>query len=177
MPTSSKILDVPVGTGRFFEIYARGGHQVLGVDVSSDMLDQAMVAREAHRAANITLEAGDITALDLEADSFDVGVCIRLFNLVEAAVAEQAMRELARVATSHLIVGVRSHGRAGSVRRTARRARSALRRRPDKLTIHSDATVQRLFEAAGATTLDRCLVATGAHNSSEYYIYLLSLAS
>lgn len=35
------IIDVPVGTGRFFEAYMQLGCQVLGIDVSQDMLDLA----------------------------------------------------------------------------------------------------------------------------------------
>ncbi len=174
-PMPTRILDVPVGTGRFLEIYARHGHQAIGIDVSSDMLAQATQRHEQLHGANITLRVGDITALDVQSDSVDVAACIRLFNLVNAAFVEQAMKELARVTTGHLIVGIRSHGRRGAIRRIARRVRSTVTGKPDKLVIHSHATVQHFFDAIDATVAERRLIASGAHHSSKYFIYLLAL--
>lgn len=174
-PTPARILDVPAGTGRFLELYARLGHEVIGIDVSSDMLAQATLKQQQLLEADITLRVGDITALDMDPDSVDVAVCIRLFNLVDAAFVERALTEVARVTTGHLIVGIRSHGRHGGVRRIARRVRSALSGKPNKLVIHSHSTVQRLFDGIGATVVERRLIATGAHRSSEYVMYLLAL--
>lgn len=37
----AKLLDIPIGTGRFIPVYERRGIQVLGVDISSDMLAEA----------------------------------------------------------------------------------------------------------------------------------------
>ena len=84
-PTPARILDVPVGTGRFLELYARLGHEAIGIDVSSDMLAQATLKQQQLLEADITLRVGDITALDMDPYSVDVAVCSRLFNLVDAA--------------------------------------------------------------------------------------------
>ena len=174
-PTPARIVDVPVGTGRFLELYATHGHEVIGIDVSIDMLAQAILKQEQLGGSNITLRVGDITALDMESDSVDVAACIRLFNLVDAAFVERALNELARVATGHLIVGIRSHGRHGGIRRISRRVRSLLSDKPNKLVIHSHSTVYRFFDVIGATVVERRLIATGAHRSSEYVMYLLAL--
>ena len=175
-PKRASILDVPVGTGRFFDLYAHGEHSLLGIDVSSAMLAEASIKRDGFPGLDATLTLGDITALDLDAGAVDVSVCIRLLNLIEISVVEQALTELARVTRRHLIVGIRSHGRRGRVRRFARSARAAVKRQPEKLCIHPHTAVDRLFGSIGATTLDRRLIATGAHNSSEYFVYLLALS-
>jgi GAF domain-containing protein len=40
-PTGTRVLDVPVGTGRFIPTYVRLGLEVVGLDFSRDMLDEA----------------------------------------------------------------------------------------------------------------------------------------
>lgn len=174
-PLPARVLDVPVGTGRFLEIYARHGHRAIGIDVSSDMLAQATLKHEQLPGADIALRVGDIIDLDVESASVDVAIYIRLFNLVDAVFVARAMKELTRVSTGHLIVGIRSHGRRGAVRRFARHSRSTISGKPSKLVIHSHAAVQRFFDAIGATVVERRLIATGAHRSSKYFIYLLAL--
>ncbi len=40
-----QVLDAPVGTGRFFEVYQQFPCKVLGIDISPDMLEQAQSIR------------------------------------------------------------------------------------------------------------------------------------
>jgi SAM-dependent methyltransferase len=72
------VLDLPVGTGRFFPAYAKNGASVLGVDISNNMLAEA--AGKIPPGASIRLEQADV--LDLKQPSplgsgYDLIVCMR----------------------------------------------------------------------------------------------------
>ncbi|MCL1871053.1 MAG: class I SAM-dependent methyltransferase [Promicromonosporaceae bacterium] len=83
-------LDAACGTGRFAELLAAAGHQVVGVDVSEDML---AIARR--RVPGGTFHIGDLDRLPLADGSVDVVVCA--LALVHVRDLGPAMAELARV--------------------------------------------------------------------------------
>ena len=81
-----KVLDLPVGTGRFFATYATNGASVLGVDISKNMLAEA--AKQIPPGANIRLERADV--LDLKRPSqlgsgYDLIVCMRFIYWLRPA--------------------------------------------------------------------------------------------
>ncbi len=172
----AEILDVPVGTGRFVELYSERGDRVLGIDVSQDMLDQAAEKIREISEAQVELRIGDISDLTLPTDSFDVIVCVRLFNLIDSGAVSTALEELARVTRQHVIVGVRAHGTRGWMRRVARRTRAWALGRPLKLFIHDESWWRDVVGSVGATVVERRLISEGAHNSGDYHLYLLSLS-
>jgi len=100
-----RLLDLPVGTGRFLQHYGDVEH-VVGVDISEDMLAQARakVASLGSRAAAITIEKGDSLALAYEDGYFDVTVVFRLLHLVPEGLLPVAIRELCRVTSGSLVV-------------------------------------------------------------------------
>ena len=102
--TVDSLLDLPVGTGRFFRHY-RGVKQLTGVDISEHMLI------EARRKANLlspetvlTLETGDVFALKYPDRSFQATIVWRLFHLLSPEALPAAVKELCRVTQSDLIV-------------------------------------------------------------------------
>ncbi|MCB9983002.1 MAG: methyltransferase domain-containing protein [Rhodospirillales bacterium] len=106
LPDSLNVLDVPVGTGRFFPFYKEHHHTVTGLDISPDML--AMARRhDDFSEEHMSLAEADITALPYDNDFFDVAVCMRFFNLVNADVCSQSLRELSRVSKRYAIIGFR----------------------------------------------------------------------
>src|SRR5271157_3951015 len=58
-----KVLDIPVGTGRFIPNY-RNVTQVIGIDISENMLNQASNRMLAEGLEHITLKKGDIFSID-----------------------------------------------------------------------------------------------------------------
>lgn len=100
-----RLLDVPVGTGRFFECYARA-ESVVGVDVSAHMLQIAR--RKAAQAAlqNVELIEGDVVGLPYPDACFDTVVCFRLMHLLPPHVVKAAFVELARVSAGSVLVQV-----------------------------------------------------------------------
>lgn len=179
-PRNGTLIDVPVGTGRFFEFYHARGLRPIGVDVSADMLAQAQQKAEQVGLA-VTLEEGDIRRLRFPADTFDGAVCIRLLNLIALPDVVQAVRELARVSKRHVILGVRYFTpvrelvrRPGStgllIRQMARRLRAMTSSRV--LRIHPQADVLNAFAQSGLTIVRSASVEQFA-NGSELIVYLL----
>ncbi len=106
----SSILDVPIGTGRFFEYYVKGSHTVYGFDISQDMLSEALKHQNQLIERNyMVLMQGDVEYLPFCDDAVDYVVCTRLLNWMPLSVFTKAISELNRVARKRIIVEVRVH--------------------------------------------------------------------
>lgn len=90
----ARVLDVATGTGKQAFAFARRGCDVVGLDLSPDML---RVAVRKNRYPNARFQVGDATALPFPDATFDIA-CIS-FGLHEmpTAIRERAVPELARV--------------------------------------------------------------------------------
>ena len=88
-----RLLDVPVGTGRFLPLFESLGFTVTGLDSAPDMLVEA----EKHHTS-ATLVLGDAFALPFAAQCFDVAFCCRLLHLVQHKDVPLLLNELFRVA-------------------------------------------------------------------------------
>ena len=91
------VMDVPVGTGRFFPVYKEIGCEVLGVDVSQDMLDIAD-----DKGFGFPLIKADVFTIDL----WDFVVCTRFFGHMRP---NQKIQLLSKVADTMVL----SHGPDG----------------------------------------------------------------
>ena len=92
------VLDVPVGTGRFFSIYDKLGIDCVGVDISKDMLVEAR-----RKNTHYPLMTGDVFDLPFEDNKFDTTLCIRLLTWFNIDQIRKAANELVRV-TKHSII-------------------------------------------------------------------------
>lgn len=90
------VLDVPVGTGRFADLYCTMGLRAVGVDMSEPMMKKA-------RARGMECEHGDILSLRYPDRCFDCAVCVRLLNHLTVDEAVTAINGLFRVVRSRLI--------------------------------------------------------------------------
>lgn len=90
----SRILDVGTGTGRQAFAFAKRGYDVVGVDLSEDMLK---VAKKKNQYGNIRFEVADATALPFEDDNFDASCASFALHDMIPSVREKALREMARV--------------------------------------------------------------------------------
>ena len=100
------IIDIPVGTGRFFPSFSRRQDNVVGIDISSDMLDAAR-RHPNTGACNLSLAMGDIFNLGFDAKSFDCAICIRFLNLVDSNRMMRALSALESMSRFYVIAGVR----------------------------------------------------------------------
>ena len=102
----SSVLDVPVGTGRFFELYAGRGFDVTGMDISRDMLEKADQER-LRTGTPVILRKGNIFDLDCPNRWFNLTLAIRIMNLIAEQDMQQALRELQRVTHDMIVFNLR----------------------------------------------------------------------
>jgi SAM-dependent methyltransferase len=106
------ILDLPCGTGRFTGALAREGFEVVGSDISLEMLKKAASLESPPKAdGKQPAIAGYVQAnaehLPLRTDSLDCVVCIRFMMHVDPATRVRMLREFHRVSRRWVIVDYR----------------------------------------------------------------------
>lgn len=95
------VLDVPVGTGRYFDIYKSKGLDFLGIDISDDMLAQAR-----KKDPKALLKQGTVYEIPYADDNFGTVVCSRLMHWLYPDDMARAMAEICRVG-DEIIVSIR----------------------------------------------------------------------
>jgi ubiquinone/menaquinone biosynthesis C-methylase UbiE len=88
----ARIIDICAGTGRWMLIAARMRANVIGLDLSPEMLGRA--ARKPGLAGRLAV--GDIACLPFASTSADLAICS--FGMSYVKSVQQALREMARVA-------------------------------------------------------------------------------
>lgn len=109
IPKDSLVLDIPCGTGRFFPVLLRHGCNIVGIDVSEDMILQ-IPQNVLSGNDKISVHTGDAESLDYPSLHFDYVLCMRFFNIVPDKVRQNALREFARVASKGIFIEVRFRG-------------------------------------------------------------------
>jgi ubiquinone/menaquinone biosynthesis C-methylase UbiE len=105
LPSKQCFLDIPVGTGRFFPFYAKAGVEVIGIDISENMLSEAAEKLEVfEKKEKVSLLIDNITQLKLSDLSVDVSICWRLFHLLPEENLIKAAGELSRVTRKQILV-------------------------------------------------------------------------
>ena len=178
-PDRTTVLDLPVGTGRFIELYKRMGFSLLGMDVSHDMIAQAL-ARKAIGARYVVASAREIP---LRSSIADVEVCIRFMHLIDNSLLMGTLRELRRVLKRGglLVIGARLHSFKDepgtiarqitlAVQRSARTARFRMGKVNSRS--HSAGWFSKRLQSAGFTLIERREV-TRYNDGSRYAILLL----
>ncbi len=183
LPAGTRLIDVPVGTGRFLPFYTQKNFIVEGIDISADMLGMAR-QQESIGNLSLTLNTGDIFALAHRDGNFDAAVCMRFLNLVSTPAMEKALTELGRVAPKAVIAGIRHlvplqtldlstpEGISTLLRQIVSRITKRLQ---GKITLHRPEQIQSAFDKAGLTVLRKECVERRA-DGTEYFIYVLQRA-
>lgn len=97
------VLDAPVGTGRFFQHYSEV-EEVVGIDISGEMLKESSRKLADPRLAKVRLMRGDIFKLAFADNHFDITVCWRFAHLVPEKLLANALRELGRVTGGEILL-------------------------------------------------------------------------
>lgn len=105
LPHASTILDIPCGTGRFFSIFADHGHQVIGGDVSRDMLD--VIPAERSSPADVRPLRADAEQIPLADGSVDIVLAMRFWSFLPDDARRRVLAEWRRVARDGVYVQVR----------------------------------------------------------------------
>ncbi len=106
------ILDLPCGTGRFTGALAREGYEIVGSDISMEMLQKAAsltspTSGDGHQPNIRGYLQANAEKLPLRDDSLDCVVCIRFMMHVDPATRVRMLREFRRVSRRWVIVDYR----------------------------------------------------------------------
>lgn len=111
IPSGSRVLDLPCGTGRLTRMLIARGYNVIGADVSEAMLSHARdnyrnFQREQNgKAPNVQFEVRDVLSTGFNNNQFDGITCIRLFHhFAEADTRRRALKELGRICQGPIVV-------------------------------------------------------------------------
>ena len=89
------LLDLGTGTGRMLELLASRSTRAVGIDGSHAMLNVARARIEGIGLRNVQLRQGDLYALPVERDGYDLVIVHQVLHFLEDPA--RAMREAARV--------------------------------------------------------------------------------
>ena len=81
IPPGAKVLEVGIGTGLSLDAYPSHA-DVIGIDLSQDMLDHAAQKMDPRRHAHIELRQGDALNLDFPDESFDFVTSFHVITVV-----------------------------------------------------------------------------------------------
>ena len=138
LTSGDTVLDIPVGTGRFFPIYAAHGIHIIAADISADMLDEAK--KKLNNWSSVEFRIEDVEKLSLADGACDHIVCWRLMHLLPPDALERAIVEFARVARKTVLVQFfYLEQEAGIFRKIARKCKKML---AGKRSCHSAAETQ-----------------------------------
>ncbi len=144
---SDRMLDAATGTGAVALAFAPHVRSVLGVDLSPSMLERAETARSQQRATNVHFRLGEIGALPLAQQSFELIVCHDLLHYVsDVSALFKYLRSLlvpgGKLVLDELI------GSDDPVKRATQNA-IELRRNPVITELLSASDIERKLAAAG----------------------------
>jgi SAM-dependent methyltransferase len=94
------VLDIPCGTGRFFEVYESLGLSFIGRDVSHDMLVQAQA-----KCPGGDIAIGDIEHIDLPDNLVEASVVIRFLDKLPEDEMAVVLKEVGRVTLRRILAG------------------------------------------------------------------------
>lgn len=101
------IVDLPCGTGRFTGNLARAGYEVVGSDISIEMMQQAAKLPTVQHANIAGYVRADAEALPFGAKSVDCVMSIRFLFHVDAETRRRMLREFGRVSRRWIIADYR----------------------------------------------------------------------
>jgi O-antigen/teichoic acid export membrane protein/ubiquinone/menaquinone biosynthesis C-methylase UbiE len=174
LPAGARILDIPVGTGRFIPVYEQRGFDATGMDISRDMLAEAK-RKIGSGPGTVAIRNSDIFQIDAPDESFDCVVSIRFMNWIDSDRLARAMTEIRRVTRRHVIVGIRHFVPLDELAPFGPRFLRQLKRRiapPGGLTAHRRETVTALFESLELVVLESRRIES-APDGTDYHIYHL----
>lgn len=171
IPPKSAVLDAPVGTGRFIDMFVELGLTVHGVDISEDMLTVA-ADQDSSKQGSVTLQRGDLEAIPLTDKQVDTSFCIRFLNWVPTSVLASSLQELARVSSNQVVVHVRTR-RSATLKEIGSSVKPNLSKSlvPSRMIITAKSIVKKVIgrRSTKATT------GYEIHNESEFLKILESL--
>ena len=172
-----KLLDIPVGTGRFFEFYKKFNLFVTGADISYDMLKQAEKKAEKLNFP-LKLKVDNVIKINEPSNKYDLVICFRLLNWLEKKDLKIAIKELLRVSKKDVIIGIRTENPKIKLKNRIRNIQSTLMKIKKKLSggavtkIHKQRDLMKILSYHNLRIKERILI-DSRKGINSYHIYHL----
>ena len=95
--TDSKVLDIATGTGKQAFAFAKKGYDVVGIDLSEDML---RIANKKNKYENVKFEVADASKLPFKENHFDVSCISFALHDMPLSIRKKVLKEMVRVTKS-----------------------------------------------------------------------------
>jgi demethylmenaquinone methyltransferase/2-methoxy-6-polyprenyl-1,4-benzoquinol methylase len=92
--SNSKVLDIATGTGKQAFAFAKKGYNVIGIDLSEDMLK---VATKKSKYKNVKFEVTDAANMPFKSDHFDVTCISFALHDIPLSIRKKVLAEMIRV--------------------------------------------------------------------------------
>lgn len=177
----STLVDIPVGTGRFFSLYKSKNLNVTGLDVSKDMLAEAKEKAKKEELNNVTFQVENILNISLTDKSVNTCVCIRFLNWLDWPLVEKAFSEIYRVSDQYMIVGLRHRVPwfdlllpVPNIRRIYKRINLYVKNlfHSQGLVYHKKSEITQIFEKNNVKVIESVCIHE-RNDGTDYYFYLL----
>lgn len=80
---NKRILDIGTGTGRFVFPLSKKAKEIIGIDISEEMIDYSRSKLESHKADNVSFHVMDASEIDFEKNKFDIVLGVGIFEYIE----------------------------------------------------------------------------------------------
>jgi SAM-dependent methyltransferase len=157
VPRGGTVLDVACGTGRYVGMLLHHGYQVVGSDISAEMLEVARRANGSHPRL-LAFEQADAARLPFEDGRFDGVTCMRLYHRVPPETRLEMLREVRRVGRGWGILFFGMTNPWLAMRRALRRVGGGRPSDPHPLTMRR---LESDLDRVGLTLRDRRWVLPG----------------
>jgi SAM-dependent methyltransferase len=97
-----RVLDIPCGTGRYAKTLLKRGMDVIGADISEEMMDFAK--KNTQSLGDMEFKVADASNLPFMDDEFDGVLSIRLYQRIPKDVRVKMLKEVSRVSKSWAIL-------------------------------------------------------------------------
>lgn len=166
-----KILDLPCGAGRFWEMLAEDPNRILyGADNSEGMVNTAKTMQRPEVADRFTAFQASAFDIPMEDNSVDHVLCMRLFHhIVESKDRVALLKELSRVAKKGLTISLWVDGNWQANKRMKHRAMKPNKHGYVNRLVIPQKTIEQEFAEAGLKMVKHLDVLPGI-SMWRYYV-------
>ena len=147
----SSCLDLPCGTGRFWDrLFLSGVQDLIAADYSQDMLNTAARVRPLEQVKKLKLLKTSAFAIDLPDQSVDLLFCMRLMHhIVKPEDRSTILKEFSRVARGEILVSLWVDGNHQASRRKKKEAKRTRTSYQNRIIVPADQFEAEVTSGAG----------------------------
>jgi len=147
----SSCLDLPCGTGRFWDrLFLSGVQDLIAADYSQDMLNTAARVRPLEQVKKLKLLKTSAFAIDLPDQSVDLLFCMRLMHhIVKPEDRSTILKEFSRVARGEILVSLWVDGNLQASRRKKKEAKRTRTSYQNRIIVPADQFEAEVTSGAG----------------------------